>query len=167
MNELINESVITLLEYRIEQEELSSRLYEQMSLYLDDKGFKMFSKLYKKYANEEMTHSGWSKEYLLSFGITPKLKRLDSPLNEFEGLPDIINKTLEHEIEISKQCKSLARYAKDTDDYLLFDLAMRYCKEQVEEIDKAQTLVDMLETFGIEKHTLLLLDSHIGEYYEL
>ena len=167
MNELINESVITLLEYRIEQEELSSRLYEQMSLYLDDKGYKMFSKLYKKYASEEMNHSGWSKEYLLSFGITPKLKSLSSPECEFEGLPDIINKTLEHEIEISKQCKALARFAKDTDDYLLFDLAMRYCKEQIDELEKAQSLVDLLLTVGTDLHSLFLLDSNLKKYVEI
>ena len=167
MNELINQETIQLLQYRIQQEELSSRLYEQMSLYLNDKGYLQFAKLYKKYAEEEMKHSQWSKNYILSFGIKPELQRLDSPECEFDGLPDVINKTLEHEIEISKQCKSLAKFANDNDDYLLFDLAMKYCKEQVEELEKSYTLRDMLETFGTEKHTLLLLDSHIGEYFEL
>lgn len=167
MNELINQETIQLLQYRIQQEELSSRLYEQMSLYLNDKGYLQFAKLYKRYAEEEMKHSQWSKDYILSFGIKPELQRLDSPECEFDGLPDVINKTLEHEIEISKQCKSLAKFANDNADYLLFDLAIKYCREQIEEIEKAQTLVDMLETFGTEKHTLLLLDSHIGEYFEL
>lgn len=167
MNELINQETIKLLQYRIEQEENSSRLYEQMSLYLNDKGYIQSSKLYAKYAQEEMSHAKWAKDYLLAFGVKPELPRLDSPECEFEHLPDVINKTLEHEIEISKQCKTLAKFAKDNDDFLLFDLAMKYCKEQVEEIEKAQTLVDMLETFGTEKHTLLLLDSHIGEYFQL
>lgn len=167
MNELITTETIQLLQYRIQQEELSSRLYEQMSLYLNDKGYLQFAKLYKKYAEEEMKHSQWSKDYILAFGVKPELQRLDSPECEFGNLPDVINKTLEHEIEISKQCKSLAKFANDNADYLLFDLAMKYCREQIEEINKAQTLVDMLESFGTEKHTLLLLDSHIGEYFEL
>lgn len=167
MNELINQETIQLLQYRIQQEELSSRLYEQMSLYLNDKGYLQFAKLYKKYAEEEMKHSQWSKDYILSFGIKPELQRLDSPECEFDGLPDVINKTLEHEIEISKQCKSLAKFANDNADYLLFDLAMKYCKEQIEEIEKSENLKSLLETFGTEKHTLLLLDSHIGEYFEL
>lgn len=167
MNELINQETITLLQYRIQQEELSSRLYEQMSLYLNDKGYLQFAKLYKKYAKEEMKHSQWSKDYILAFGIKPELQRLDSPECDFEGLSDIIYKTLEHEIEISKQCKKLAQFANENADYLLFELAMKYCKEQIEEIKKSNNLVDMLESFGTEKHTLLLLDSHIGEYFEL
>ena len=126
MNELITTETIQLLQYRIQQEELSSRLYEQMSLYLNDKGYLQFAKLYKKYAEEEMKHSQWSKDYILAFGVKPELQRLDSPECDFEGLPDIINKTLEHEIEISKQCKNLAKFANDNADYLLFDLAMKY-----------------------------------------
>lgn len=161
MNELINQETIQLLQYRIQQEELSSRLYEQMSLYLNDKGYLQFAKLYKKYAEEEMKHSQWSKDYLLAFGVKPELQRLDSPECEFDHLPDVINKTLEHEIEISKQCKSLAKFANDNADFLLFDLAMKYCKEQVEEIEKSNDLVSLLSL----TQDYLILDEYIGKHF--
>lgn len=164
MNRLINQEVRTLLTYRIQQEELSSRLYEQMSLYLNDRGYKNAAKLYKKYSEEELVHAQWSKDYLLAFGLQPELPRLDAPISEFEGLPDIFRKTLEHETQISEQCNDLAKQALAMNDFMLFQLALKYTSEQVEELQKASDLVSMQETFGEEPHTLLLFDSHLEHY---
>lgn len=163
-NKLISEEAIKLLTYRIQQEELSARLYESMSLYLNDKGYINSSKKWKEYSDEEMKHAGWSKSYLLDFGIQPELDDLDAPVNKFEGLPDIINKSYAHEVDISIQCQEMAKKALQMGDFMLFSLAQKYNAEQIEELGKLQTAKDLLETFGTEKHTLLLLDSHINEY---
>ena len=60
---LLDKKVIDILEYRIKKEEESSRLYEQMSLWLNDNGYLNTSKLYKIYANEENNHSDWAKSF--------------------------------------------------------------------------------------------------------
>lgn len=165
--EIISKKAIELLQYRIQQEELSSRLYEQIALYLDDVGFLNFSKLFKKFAHEESNHAGWAKQYLLDHGVQPELDDLDAPISNYKGLPDIIKKTYNHEVEISKQCNELAKEAMKLNDFRLFDLAQKYNHEQIEELGKAKTLTDLLKTFGEDPHTLLLLDSHIDEYFEL
>ena len=58
--QLLKSEVVDLLNYRIQQEEFSSRLYEQMSLWLDDNGFMNTSKLYKKicYRRDESCRMG-------------------------------------------------------------------------------------------------------------
>lgn len=163
-NKLISEEAIKALTYRIQQEELSSRLYHQMSLYLNDKGYINSAKLWQKYADEEMNHAGWAKEFLLDNGVKPELEDLDAPICDFNGLPDIIQKSFDHEISITEQCNELAQKALARNEFMLFALAQKYCAEQQEELGKLQTALDLLETFGTEKHTLLLLDSHINEY---
>lgn len=164
---LISKEAIDLLHYRIEQEELSSRLYEQMSYYLTNQGYLNFGKLYKKFATEEMSHAMWAKDYLLSFGITPILPVIEAPISSFEGLPSIIEITLEHESNITQQCKNFGLKAMQLGDLNLFEVASQYNKEQIEEMDKAITLNDFLKTFGTDKQALLILETHLKEYYEL
>ena len=88
-SKLLNDKVVKALNYRIQQEEHSSRIYEQLSLWLNNNGFLNCSELYKKYASEEMVHAGWSKSYLLDYGITPCLEALPSPEMEINSLKDV------------------------------------------------------------------------------
>lgn len=154
--------VIELLNYRIQQEQLSSRIYEQMSLWLDNEGYVGSSQLWSKYTAEELKHANFAKEYLLSFGVCPKLRTLDVPDMSYTCLCDIIDKTFSHEEEITRQCNVLATRAMSAGDHGLYTLAAKYCAEQVEEMSKAQTLKDLVRTFGDDKISMKLLDNHLG-----
>lgn len=160
----MKKEVIELLQYRIQQEQLSSRIYEQMSLWLDNNGYTGSAKLWDKYSHEELGHAEWAKEYLLSFGITPELRKLDAPAIDYKSLCDIIEITFEHETEITRQCNELASKALSMSDHTLYSLATKYCHEQVEEMSKAQTLKDYLRTFGESKELLFMLDEKLGDF---
>ena len=164
MNKLINDKVIALLNYRIQQEEVSSRLYEQMYLYLEDKGYIVAAQVWKKFANEEMVHVQWAKDYLLAYGVKPELMDLDAPICEFEDLYDISKQSLEHEILITEQCNNLASEALKMNDHVLYSLAQKYLSEQIEEMDKTQTIVDMFETFGNSPEANLLIDKKLKKF---
>src|SRR5260221_2271468 len=75
---LISPESITLLNFRIREEEISSRIYLAMSLWLENNAFLGAAKLWRKYSNEETTHAEWARKYLLSLGITPEVPALDS-----------------------------------------------------------------------------------------
>lgn len=154
---------IDILNFRIEQEELSSRKYEAMSLWLNNNGYVGAAKAWKKDAEGEMEHAQWAKDYLLDMGVTPKLPALSEPEREFSSLPDIITKTFDHEIVISQQCNELANYAYLNGNHLLYQLALKYMTEQQEELGKAQTLVDKLNAFGGDKIAMRLLDDELGK----
>ena len=109
-----------------------------------------------------MTHADWAREYLLSFGIQPLTPRLDQPMQNFSGLPQIIQMSFEHEIEVSKQIKEMADHALSMKDHMLYELCLAYLKEQVEEHDKTQTWVDKLDAFGTDKIALRLLDDEMA-----
>jgi ferritin len=160
----LESKIIDLLNYRIEQEEMSSRIYKQMALWLNNKGFVNFSKLYEQYAKEELEHANWAKQYLLAYGIEPKLRPLPSPEMEINTLKDILVLTLEHEKEITEQCNELAKECQFYNCYTCFDLALKYCKEQVEELEKAQTLVDKINLFGESPESLFLFEHDIEHY---
>ena len=161
-NPLLSSECAAYLNYRIEQEEYSSRIYLAMSMWLNNKGFQGASELWKKYSQEELTHSDWSRTYLLSFGVQPATPSLEAPQQTFTGLPQIIQMSYDHEILISTQVKTMATEAFKKGDHMLYELCLKYLKEQVEEHDKMQNWVDQLESFGTDKLALRLLDSKMG-----
>lgn len=156
---LLNKGVVDTLNYRIQQEEHSSRIYEQLSLWLNNKGYLNFAKLFKNYADEEMIHAGFAKSYLLDYGITPCLQSLPSPEMEIEGLLDVLEAAYDHELIVTKQCEDLATQALKESNHVLYQLALKYCAEQQEEIGKS---LELLSLFELTKDTLML-DTYVGE----
>ena len=156
---LLSKKIIDALEYRIQEEEFSSRLYEQLALWLDDNGYLNTSALYKRYSSEELGHAEWSKAYLLDYGLTPKLRKLEAPDVDVSTLQDVFDLTLEHELDITRQCEELASLAMKESNHVLYSLAAKYCAEQHEEIGKAITNLDILAL----SNDMLVVDTYIGE----
>jgi len=161
-NPLLSEECVKILQYRIQQEELSSRMYLSMSLWLNNEGYTGAASLWLKYSNEEAVHSNWSREYLLSMGVTPEVPMLASQPISYQGLPQIIEASYDHEIVVTKQCKDLADKSLKAGDHMLYTLAAQFLKEQIEEHDKMQTWIDKLSAFGIDKLAMRFLDEEMG-----
>lgn len=159
--QLLKSEVVDLLNYRIQQEEFSSRLYEQMSLWLDDNGFMNTSQLYKKYATEEMNHAGWAKQFLLDYGYTPTLKTLNSPDGDYSKIMDILQATLDHELEVTRQCEDMASKALNMRFFVLHALGLKYCVEQQDEISKAITILDIYKLSSND----LIFDDYVGKHF--
>lgn len=158
---IISNAMISLLNKRIQKEEESSRMYLAMSIWLGFNGFSGAEKVWVGYANEEIIHAKWAYNYLMDLNIKPVVPPLGEVQKEFTGLPQIIAMSYAHEIDIANQCKELAKYAEQEGDYLTFELALRYCKEQVEELGKTQNWIDKLNSFGTDKVSLRLLDDEM------
>ena len=161
-NPLIDEHCIKYLQFRTQQEELSSRVYLSMALWLNNEGYTGAGKLWRKYADEEMLHADWSREYLLAMGVTPEVQVLEAQPSRYTGLPEIIRLSYDHEILVTKQIKEMASESLKKGDHMLYELCLRYLKEQVEEHDKMQTWVDKLQAFGEDKVALRMLDDEMA-----
>lgn len=160
----VSQNLIKLLNYRIEQEEFSSRLYKAMSIWLNYSGFLGAAKLWNTYSNEEMVHANWAYEYLLDMDELPVVPMIKQPQTNFTGLVDIIKRSYEHEQEVTRQCQEFATACFKDGDYMALELAQKYLKEQQEELSKTVTWLDRLEAFGESKECLRLLDNEMGEY---
>lgn len=163
-NPLLTDDCLKMLNYRIEQEDYSSRIYLAMSMWLDDKGYVNAAKLWRKYSDEERGHADMAREYLLDLGIRPNTPLLNQPVQEYSGLPQIIRDSYDHEVDITNQCKELASHAMKVGDHMLYQLAGTYLKEQIEEVGKAQNWIDQLESFGEDQIAMRLLDHEMKDY---
>lgn len=160
---LIEKNIIDLLQFRIQQEEQSSRIYASMAEWLKLKGYEGASKLWYNYSQEELSHATWAKNYLQSLNILPTTPSQEQPELNFKGLPQIIAKTMEHELLITKQCKDLGAECLKNGDLMTFGLAQKYIEEQQNEIEKVQRWIDNLEQFGDSQIALRLLDEKMGK----
>ncbi len=160
-NTLLSQEAINSLEIRIQNEQFSSRLYEDMHLWFEDKGYSNLAKLYKKYSEEELTHANLSVNFLLSYNLKPCLKPLKSPEAEYVDCGDILQATLEHETTISQECDMLMKEAFKRGEMSLFTLASKYVAEQVEELKKAY---DLLNIYKLTTD-MLVFDNYVGENY--
>lgn len=163
-NELLSDDCVEYLNFRVQQEEYSGRIYLAMSMWLDNNGYVNAAKLWRRYSNEEMAHSDIARTYLLSMGVQPATPVLESPEQNFTGLPEIIEKSYDHEIVVTKQIKELATDAMSKGDHMLYEFALAYLKEQVEEHNKMQNWVDQLNAFGTDRIAIRLLDHEIKDY---
>jgi len=162
-SDFLSKTIVDLLNYRIEQEEFSARLYLSMSLWLTGNGYNGAGKLFKKYSEEEMGHAEKAKEMLLANGIRPITPALEKPEQDFKSFPKVIEMAFEHEKEITRQCYDLTKAAFKEDNYMVAELGLWYAKEQVEELDKIQNHMDKLEAFGTDADFLRELDDEMGE----
>jgi len=162
-SDFLSKTIVDLLNYRIEQEEFSSRLYLSMSLWLTNKGFQGAGKLFKKFSDEELIHADKAKEMLLANGLQPITPALEKPEQDFKSLPKVIEMSFEHEKEITRQCNDLTKAAFKEDNFMVVELGLWYAKEQAEELDKFQNLIDRFETFGTELDLLRELDDEMKE----
>jgi len=162
---VISDKIIKLLNYRIQQEELSSRIYLSISTCMAYKGYQGAAKLFKKYSEEEIYHSTFAYDYLLSLDIRPVISPLEDIDKEYEGIVEITKIAFEHEILITNQCKELAKLCANEGDYMTLVLAQKYLTEQVEELNKTVYWLDRIEVLGGDKITpdgLFLLDKEMG-----
>lgn len=162
-SEFLSEGMVELLNYRVEQEEYSSRLYLAMTTWLDDKGLVGAAKQFKQYSDEETEHADKAKNMLLANGIRPITAALNKPKQDFISLPDVIISALHHEKEITKQCYALTKAAFKEENYMVAELGLWFSKEQAEELNKVQYLMDKLEAFGDDFVMLRELDKEMGE----
>ena len=162
-NPLIDDSCISYLNYRIQQEEYSSRVYLSMSMWLTNNGYLNAGKTWKKYSDEELKHANMAREYLLNMGVQPATPMLEQPTENYASFPDIIYRTHQHEIDVTMQIKDLADHALQDGSHMLYELALQYMREQNEEMGKTQDLVDQLEAFGDDKIALRLFDHELSE----
>lgn len=161
---IIKPEIIELLQYRINQEEISSRLYKAMSRWLEMKGFVGAAKLWGKYSEEELDHVKWVDEYLQNLAILPETRKIEEQPKTFKGLPNIVALSYKHEVEILNQCTELYNKALEVGDKMTATLAHKFVEEQNDELGKLQLWIDMFDLYGDTGASLLMIDKEMGKY---
>ena len=158
----ISDQGIALVNERIKQEEQSARIYLGMSVWLDVQGYAGASKLWKKYSDEELEHAEAFYDYLKGLNVVPEVPVLTKPINAFTSLQEVVEKSLEHELYVTKEINRMASEAFKMADMMLYEMFLKYVKEQHEELDKLLYWKDRLEINAGDTCGLLMIDKEMG-----
>jgi len=161
--DLISSGLRDILSQRLLEEELSSRKYLAMSLWLESKGFLGAAKLWRKYSEEETYHADKIRKFFIAFGFYPTALTLEQPVQDFTGIMQIIALSYEHELKVTAGWNELAKLSQQQGDFILFNLACWFLGEQVEELGKFQNWLDRLDSFGDSNVAKRFLDNEMGE----
>lgn len=159
----ISEPCIALVNERIRQEEQSARIYLGMSVWLDVQGYSGAAKLWKKYSDEELEHAEAFYDYLKGLNIVPEVPVLTKPANSFSSLLDVVEKSLEHELYVTKEINRMASEALKMADMMLYDKFLQYVREQHEELNKLLFFREKLEINAGDTCGLLMIDKEMGK----
>lgn len=162
----ISKKIEDLINFRILEEEKSSRLYLAMAKWLRFNGYEGAAKLWEKYSEEELIHTNWAYTYLEDLDIKPIVPSLPEPKCEYASLSEICKLSYDHELLVTKQCNDLAKASQEEGDFMTLQLAQKYLAEQTEEIMRQTHWLNRIELLGGESITndgLYLLDKEMGK----
>ena len=160
---MISPTVQAALNNQINLEQYSAQLYLAMSAHCDGLGFKGFAHWLQVQAGEETAHAALLIQFLLDRKGRLELKPVAAPPQDFGGVIQVFEKTLEHEVGITKTINALFELARAEKDYASEIRLQWYVTEQVEEEANIGQVVDHLHAVGAQGGGIWYLDSRMGK----
>ncbi len=160
---MLSETLLKRLNEQIALEAYSANLYLQMSSWCQHKGLNGCAGFLRAHSREEMGHMLRLVDYINETGSLAEIPEVSKPPAEWEGIPAIFNKTLEHEQSITAKINELVDAALTEKDFSTFHFLQWYVAEQHEEEALFKTVLDRIDLVGTEGRGLFMLDDTIGK----
>ena len=140
----LSEKVAEILNDQIKNELQSSQIYRGMSCWLDNAGWNDAAKYYFKSAQEELSHMDKVYQYLFDRNVVAIVPETDEVKQEFETLREIVEDSLQHEMDVTKEWEEISETAKEEDDNTTYEFAQWFLKEQISEENKWRDILDKM-----------------------
>lgn len=140
----LSEKITEILNKQIKRELESSQIYRAMSCWLDNAGWVDAPKYFFKAAQEELVHMDKIYQYLFDRNVLAIVPEIEKVKQEFESIRNVIEESLKHEIEVTKNWEEISKTAKEDGDNTTYEFAQWFLKEQVEEENKFRDILDKM-----------------------
>lgn len=147
---MLSEKMLQALTEQIKWELQSSYLYLGMAAWLSDAKFDGVAKWMRVQAKEEVGHAMKFYEYIEERGNRVELQAIPAPEKEWQGVTEVMEKSLEHEKFVTGLIYKLVDLAAEEKDHATSIFLQWFVKEQVEE---EATFRDVVDKLGFMKPT--------------
>ncbi len=148
---------------QLNSELYSAHLYLSMAAYFESENLRGFAHWMRVQYQEETSHAMRIFDYINDRGGRVVVQAVSQPPAEFESVQAVMEKTLEHEREVTAMIEDLYREAQAERDYATHVLLEWFIEEQVEEEKSAVEIVENLRLIGGDGTGLLILDARLAE----
>lgn len=158
---MLTKKIIKKLNEQVIKEMYASNLYISMSSWCYSNKFDGAGEFLLSHADEESAHAKKLITYLNKTDSILELEAIQKPINKFDGLLDVFEKTLEHELKITSSINELIEVTLEEKDHSTFNFLQWYVNEQHEEEALFRSIVDKIKLVGKDGSGLYLVDQYI------
>ncbi len=158
----MDKKVIELLNDQINKEFYSAYLYLDMANYYIDNDLDGFGNWYTIQAQEERDHAMLFVKYLQNNGVKVTLEAIAKPDLTFEKPIDPLLAGAKHERYVTDLIHTIYDAAYSVKDFRTMQFLDWFVKEQGEEEENADKLVNKFRLFGEDPKSLYLLDQELA-----
>ena len=155
---MISKKIEALLNQQVELEASSSQYYLAMASWAEVKGYNGVSKFLYKHSDEERLHMLKLIVFINERGGHGAVPALKAPPSAFEGIQEIFEQILKHEIHVSDEINKVVDTCLSEKDYTTHNFLQWYVSEQIEEEALARNILDKLKLIGNDKGGMYLFD---------
>lgn len=160
---MLKEKMLIALNEQINAEQYSALLYLSMSAYFESQGLTGFANwMYIQY-QEELTHANKIFKYVNERGGRVELKAIQQMPNDFDGVIDVVEKTLAHEQHVTALINKLMDISVELSDHATQSFLKWFVDEQVEEEANVQEILDNLNLINGQGNGIFMLDREMRQ----
>lgn len=134
-----------LLQQQVQNEFNASQQYVALAVWFDSEDLPQLAKVFYGQAVEERNHALALVQYLMDTDHYVEIPATAAVRNEFSEAAELVELALEQEKEVAVDIKELAKAARAEDDYQAEHFMQWFLKEQIEEIAKMATLLNVVK----------------------
>ena len=158
---MISSNLAKRMNYQINREIYSGYLYLGMASYADSLALKGFSNWFKHQFKEEMEHADKMWDYLNNQGIRVMMEAIETPPQDFSSAPELFEKTLAHEKNVTKLIHELVDVAKQENDTETENFLDWFVKEQIEEEATPAGIINRIDKAGRDGEGIAKIDKEL------
>ncbi|MBL8099338.1 MAG: ferritin [Anaerolineales bacterium] len=133
----------------------ASLQYLSIAGYFQTQRLNLLSKLFFEQADEEKEHAMKFVHYVLDTQGKLEIPAVNAPKPTFSSAEEAVQAALAWEKEVTEQIKKLMDIATEENDYLAQNFLQWFIDEQLEEINKMDQLLSVIQRAG-EKNLLMV-----------
>ncbi len=160
---LISTKMQDALNKQMNLEFYSSFLYLSMAVYFDTIKMHGAAHWMRIQSKEEYEHALKFMGYLGEVGASVTLEKIEKPKAKWGSALKVFEESLEHEMLITESINKIATLALNENDHATNGFVAWFVKEQVEEVNAVQLIIEKFELIGDSKGSLYMLDKELGK----
>ncbi len=160
---MIKKEVLEAINEQINAETYSAYMYLSMAAYFEDMGLSGFANWMKVQYQEEAAHALKFFNYVSGRSGRVVLKAVQQVPVEFDGIVDVFEKTLAHEIHVTSLISNLVDVAISVSDHATQSFLKWFVDEQVEEESNVEKILQTLKLINGQGDGIFMMDRELGQ----
>lgn len=160
---MLSKKIEDAINKQINAELWSAYLYLSMSTHFANEGLPGFANWYEIQFKEEQEHAMKFMNYMVAKGNKVMLKPIEKVDTSWDSVLVAFEETLKHEKVVTALINDIVALARNEKDFATDNMLQWFVKEQVEEEDSVQVIIDALRLIDGKGYGIYMLDKELGK----